>query len=96
MNPHDRTTRVERACTDLARDGKPVTFVAIAAVTGLSRSTIYRNTTLRSIVEHHKHAAATEAPMTAITDEIATLRVAVTTLAERVRTHDEQLRRLRH
>ncbi|GFZ92044.1 MULTISPECIES: DUF6262 family protein [Nesterenkonia] len=95
MNPHDRINIIERACTDLSRNGQPITFVAIAAATGLSRSTIYRNTALRGIVEEHKHAEATDTPMTAISDEIATLRAAVTTLAERVRSHEDQLRRLR-
>lgn len=96
MNPHDRINIIERACTDLSRDGQPITFVAIAATTGLSRSTIYRNTALRAIVEQHKHAKAADTPMTEITEEIATLRAAVTTLAENVRSHEEQLRRLRN
>lgn len=85
---------VERACTDLARDGQPVTFTAIATATGLSRSTLYRNPALRALVEHHKQRP--DGPMTAITDEIATLRAAVSSLAERVRSHEEQLRRLRN
>jgi Family of unknown function (DUF6262) len=94
MNPSDTLNAVERACTDLASDGQPITFSAIAAATGLSRSTLYRNTALRAIVEHHKHAP--DGPLTAITDELATLRAAVSTLAERVRSHEEQLRRLRN
>lgn len=95
MNLSDHTVNaVERACTDLVRDGRPVTFTAIATATGLSRSTLYRNTTMRAIVEHHKQRP--DGPMTAITDEIATLRIAVDTLAERVRSHEEQLRRLRN
>lgn len=85
--------KVERACTDLARDGRPVTFTAIATATGLSRSTLYRNPSLRALVEHHKQR--TDESITAITDEIATLRATVNTLAERVRNHEEQLRRLR-
>lgn len=96
MNPHDRLNIIERACIDLSREGQPITFVAIADATGLSRSTIYRNTALRGIVEQHKHAKAADIPMTAITEEIATLRAAVTTLADRVRSHEEQLRRLRN
>jgi hypothetical protein len=83
---------VERACADLVHDGRPVTFTAIATTTGLSRSTLYRNPALRALVEHHKHAP--DGPLTALTDEIATLRAAVSTLAERVRSHEEQLRRL--
>jgi hypothetical protein len=35
--------RVERACTQLRRDGRPVTFTAVAARTGLGRTTLYRN-----------------------------------------------------
>ena len=84
---------VERACTDLAQGGEPVTFTAIATATGLSRSTLYRNPALRAVVDHHKHAAA--GPFTALTDDIATLRTAVDALAERVRRHEEQLRQLR-
>lgn len=94
MSPTPTVNAVERACIDLARDGRPVTFTAVATATGLSRSTLYRNTTLRAIVEHHQHTA--DGPLTAITDEIATLRAAVNTLAERVRSHEEQLRRLRN
>jgi DNA-binding IclR family transcriptional regulator len=93
MNTSHTLTAVERACTNLARNGQPVTFTAIATATGLSRSTLYRNTALHAIVEHHKHTP--DEAITAITDEIATLRAAVSTLAERVRNHEEQLRRLR-
>ncbi len=93
MNTSHTLNAVERACTDLARDGRPVTFTAIATATGLSRSTLYRNTALRAIVDHHKQAG--DGPMTAITDELDTLRAAVNALAERVRSHEEQLRRLR-
>jgi hypothetical protein len=93
MNTSHTVNAIERACTDLARNGRPVTFTAIAAATTLSRSTLYRNTALRAIVEHHKHA--TDAPLTTITDEIATLRAAVSTLAQQVRRHEDELRRLR-
>ena len=92
MTARGKINLVERACTDLAHEGRPVTIVAIAAATGLSRSTIYRSTELRSIVEHHKHP---ETPMASLTDELATLRTAVNSLAEQVRRHDEQLRRMR-
>lgn len=85
---------VERACADMVRDGRPVTLTAVATATGLSRSTLYRNPAIRTLVEHHKQRH--DGPMTAITDEIATLRAAVNTLAERVRSHEEQLRRLRN
>ncbi|MEV0283463.1 DUF6262 family protein [Kribbella sp. NPDC050820] len=94
MTTSHTLNKVERACTDLARDGRPITFTAIATATGISRSTLYRNTALRAIVEHHKHAP--DGPITSITDEIATLRAAVNTLAQQVRSHEEQLRRLRN
>ena len=46
--------QIERACIDLARDGLPITIAAVADRAGISRSTIYRNTDLRTIIEH-KH-----------------------------------------
>lgn len=84
---------VERACADLADDGQPITFTAVAARTAIARSTLYRNPALHAVVEHHRHAA-TDQPITAITEQIATLRAAIEILAETVRAHDAQIRRL--
>ena len=85
--------QIERACADLARNGHPITIAAVAEHAGISRSTIYRNPTLRAIIEPHPQAAP-DGSITAITDELATLRQAVQTLADTVRHHDAQLRRL--
>ena len=84
---------VERACADLARDGLPITFTAVATRTGTSRSTLYRNQGLRTLIEHHRRGQA-DGTITALTDEIATLRTAVATLADKVRSHDTQIQRL--
>jgi AcrR family transcriptional regulator len=85
--------QIERACADLARHGHPITIAAVAGHAGISRSTIYRNPELRAIIDHHRHTAP-DSSITAITDELATLRQAVQTLADTVRQHDVQLRRL--
>ena len=85
--------QIERACANLARDGEPVTIAAVAERAGISRSTIYRNAELRAIIEHHRQAAP-DGSITAITDELATLHQAVQALADTVRRHDAQLRRL--
>ncbi|GAA1161752.1 DUF6262 family protein [Ornithinicoccus hortensis] len=66
---------VEGACADLARDGEPITFTQVAATTGLARSTLYRNAALRAVIEHHQHH--TDGPLSPLTDQLATLRVAV-------------------
>lgn len=94
MNPTSRIAAVERACADLRRDGRPVTVTAIAAATGISRTTLYRHTDIRAVIDEHRHRDAHDAPLAGITEEIATLRTVVTELAERVRNHEEQLRRL--
>lgn len=87
--------RVERACAGLHQDGYAVTFTAVAARTGLGRSTLYRDPTLRAVIEEHRHRTSTNGTLTALTDDIATLRTALEALAANVRRHDEQLRRLR-
>lgn len=86
--------RVERACTQLHHDGHTVTFTAVAARTGLGRTTLYRNPTLRAVIEEHRRRSTTSGTLTGLTDEIATLRTALDALATRVRRHEEQLRRL--
>ena len=86
--------RVERACAQLRQDGQPVTFTAVATATGVGRTTLYRNPDLRAVVDQHRHQAATSGTLTGLSDEIATLRIAVEAIADRVRKHEEQLRRL--
>jgi hypothetical protein len=94
MNPTSRLTAVERACADLRRDGHTVTFTAIAAATGISRTSLYREPDIRAVIDEHRHRSAHNAPLAGITDEIANLRIVVEELAARVRSHEEQLRRL--
>ena len=43
MTSANTLNRVERACAQLHHDGQPVTFTAVAAATGLGRTTLYRN-----------------------------------------------------
>jgi hypothetical protein len=86
--------RVERACAQLRHDGKKVTFTAVAAATGLGRTTLYRDPTLRAVIDQHRHHAAASGTLTGLTDELATLRTVIEAIADRVRKHEEQLRRL--
>jgi len=87
-------SQVDRACAQLRPDGKTITFTAIAASTGLSRTTLYRNPDLRALIDNHKHHAAASGTITTLADEVATLRAALDTVAARVRHHEEQLRKL--
>ena len=85
--------KIERACIDLTANGQPITIAA--GIAGISRSTIYRNPGLRAVIEQHRRTAS-DKTITAVTDEIATLRATVTTLAGTVRRHEAQFRRLMH
>jgi hypothetical protein len=95
MTDASTLNRIERACAQLHQDGQPVTFTAVAARTGLGRSTLYRDPTIRAVIEQHRHRTADSGSIAGLTDEIATLRTALDALADKVRRHDEQLRRLR-
>ncbi len=53
MNPTSRLAAVERACADLRRDGHTVTFTAIAAATGISRTSLYREPDIRAVIPVH-------------------------------------------
>lgn len=87
--------RVERVCVDLHQAGDAVTFTAVAARTGLSRTTLYRNPALRAVVDQHRHHSTSSGTLIGLTEEIAMFRTALDALATRVRAHEEQLRRLR-
>ena len=90
MNPVQ--AKVERACNDLADVGEQVTFAAVVRRTGLARTTLYRNPTLRAVIEEHRRAGTTT--LARVTHDIATLQTAVEAIAAHVRHHEEQLRRI--
>jgi hypothetical protein len=94
MTSANTLNRVERACAQLRHDGQHVTFTAVATATGIGRTSLYRDPTLRAVIDQHRQSAATNGTLTGLTDEIATLRTAVEAIANRVRRHEEQLRLL--
>jgi hypothetical protein len=87
-------TKIERTCTDLLQRGEPVTFTNVAASAGISRTTLYRDQTLRTVVEEHRMRSHDPRTMTGLISEVGHLRTAVEALADRVRHHEEQLRHL--
>lgn len=95
MTDSKTLNQVERACAQLGHEGRAVTFTAVAARTGLGRSTLYRDPTIRAVIEQHRHRSTDSGSITGLTDEIATLRAAVEVLADTVRRHDQQLRQLK-
>jgi transposase-like protein len=84
---------IERACIDLSLTGEDITITAVAQRVGIARSTIYRNQTYKKIIDKHRLRTPDEG-ITAITEEIATLRSSITTLATTVRRHETQIRHL--
>ena len=85
-------TRVEQACAELRDDGQPITFTAVAAHSGLGRTTLYRNPALRAVIEEHRHRSTGARTLSSLAADIATLRTALEEIAARVRRHEEQLR----
>ncbi|MDA8062688.1 MAG: DUF6262 family protein [Actinomycetota bacterium] len=94
MTSPELLARVEDACTQLLHQHEPVTFTAVAARAAVSRTSLYRDETLRAVIEDHRHRSHDPRSLSGILVEVAHLRTAVEALAERVRSHEEQLRRL--
>jgi len=86
--------RIEKACVELLRDAEPVSFTNVAARTGVSRTTLYRDENLRAVVEEHRQRSHDPRSLSGVVAEVAHLRTALEALSERVRGHEEQLRRL--
>ncbi len=94
MTSAETLAKVERACADLLHNGDEVSFTTVASLSGISRTTLYRDSTLRSVVEEHRTRSHDPRTMSGLTSEVGHLRTAVEALAERVRHHEEQLRRI--
>lgn len=95
MTPEQRRQTVEDACAALLTEGTAITFDNVAERVGLGRATLYRNLELRTIVEEHRTRGREAHTLTGLTTEIAHLRTALNELADKVRRHEEELRRLR-
>ena len=94
MNTDDLTTRVETALRDLTAADQAVTFTAVADRAGIARATLYRNATLRALVDQHRLNQIDTHSLSGMSAEIAHLRVALEAIADRVRAHEERLRHL--
>jgi hypothetical protein len=94
MTSAQTLAKIERTCGELLQRGEPVTFTTVASLAGISRNTLYRDSTLRTVVEEHRTRSHDPRTMSGLASEVGHLRTAVEALAERVRHHEEQLRRL--
>jgi hypothetical protein len=92
----DPVAQVEAALGALAAADQPITFTAVAHHAGVARATLYRNPTLRALVEEHRAGQADTRTLSGLNAEIAHLRTALEAVAERVRGHEERIRRLEH
>lgn len=96
MTTDDVVARVETALHTLVAGDQPVTFTAVAEIAGVGRATLYRNPTLRALVEQHRHTQVDTRTLTGLSAEIGHLRTALEAVAGRVRRHEERLRQLEH
>jgi nicotinamidase-related amidase len=86
--------RVERVCAELASKGYSITFTAVAEQAQVGRATLYRDQQLRAIVDEHRTRQTDARTLTGLATEVAHLRTAVEALAQGVKRHEEQLRKL--
>ncbi len=94
MTSPETLARVERACAELLTDRGPFSFAAVAIKAGVSRTTLYRDESLRAVVEEHRMRSRDPYSLSGLATEVAHLRTAVEALAARVRHQEEQLGRL--
>lgn len=94
MARNDPLTAVERACADLLSAGQPVTFTNVARLSGISRPALYRNASLRAVIEDHRTRHHEPRTLSALNAEVAHLRTALEAVSERVRNQEERIRRL--
>lgn len=89
------TQRVRAACEQLLSQGHDVTFNAVAAASGISRATCYRDRDLRTIIDAYRTRHGELITITNLADRIDNLTQTVEALATKVRHHEEQIRTLK-
>ena len=94
MTGGDLVVRVESAIAELARSDRPVTFTAVADRAGVARATLYRNPTLRAIVNERRIRQLDAHSLSGLGAEVSHMLTALEAMAERVRDHEERLRLL--
>lgn len=90
----DAPARVEAACVELVEAGQPITFTAVAELAGLGRATLYRRPELRALVDEHRARARDAHTLSGLAADIHHLRTGLEAVADKVRRHEETLRRL--
>lgn len=90
----NRIRQVEQACAELAARTEPITFAAIARSTGIPRVSLYRDPALRAVIDEHRSRAAQATTLTGLAAQLASQQLALHALADKVRKHEEQLRKL--
>ena len=93
MSDH-RLDAVEAACIELATAGEAVTFIAVSERSEVPRVTLYRNPSLRAVVEEHRSRAHEATTLSGLAAELANQHLALEALSERLRRHEEILRKL--
>jgi hypothetical protein len=88
------TACVEAALAQIAKADQSVTFSLVAITAGVARATLYRDPTLRALVEEHRARQHEAGTFSGLNAEIGHLRTAVEGIATRVRQQEERLRRL--
>lgn len=94
MTTPETLASVEKACAELVYEQAPVTFTVVATRTGVSRATLYRDSSLRAVVEEHRQRSHDPRSLSGLSAEVHHLRTAVEALADKVRGHEEALRRI--
>ncbi len=98
MTSTDTTSNAQRvrdACEQLLATGGDITFAAVAASSGISRATCYRDRQLRSIIDTYRSRHGEHLTLTTLADRFDNLTQTVEALAAKVRRQEEEIRTLK-
>ena len=94
MIQKETLAKIDLSCREIIEEDQVVTFTEVARRAHVTRNSLYRNPELRQVVEEYRSVSRSSHTFIELSAQLEELRRNVELIADKVRHHEEQIRRL--